>query len=122
MKNKTLILNNIHITDSEQYSTIFFEFELDGKHHSLWYKIDKKYKKYLCDDRCDSFVVSFLIFAMKNSIDIQSSYQISEKLYYQLTYHLIPQIFITNKDKCSKIYIIAEIIYSFLCLNDKFVR
>ncbi len=57
-----------------------------------YYEFDKKYKKYLCDNRSDAFVMGLLTTAMENDMDIEFESPISEKLYYQLSTYYIPLV------------------------------
>ena len=61
------------------------------------------------EERIDSVVVTFLIFAMKGGYDFYSDYPISEKLYYQLIYHVIPQIYLCNPNDTTKPHIYAPV-------------
>lgn len=58
-----------------------------------YYQVDKKYSEYLCDDRYDSFVIAFLLYAMENSKNIVcENNPISERLKYQIDNFIIPVI------------------------------
>lgn len=56
----------------------------------LKYGVDDIYKKYLCYERSDAFVVSMLYYAMINGLDIQWETPCNEQLIYQLTTYFIP--------------------------------
>ena len=76
----------------------------------LYYEFDKEYESFICDDRCDGIVVSVILSAMKFGYDvIESDIPISEELYYNLTYHVIPQLYVADKGKYKKIKIIAPL-------------
>ena len=57
-----------------------------------YFEFDIKYKKYLCDERSDAFVMGLLTTAMENDMDIEFESPISEKLYYQLSTYYIPLV------------------------------
>ena len=49
-------------------------------------------------DRCDGFIVMILLTAMlEQTTRIKSDYPISQKLWYNLTYHVIPQLVIMDR-------------------------
>lgn len=108
MANKELALNKIIRKDTEEYSEIAFDLSLGNKEETLWYRVSPEYGKYLCDNCADSFVVSFLNFAMKFDCDIRSAYPISKKLMYQLTTQVIPQLAVTSKGFGHEIGIFAD--------------
>ena len=60
----------------------------------LWFKLNKKYEKYLSLDTYDCFLVAMLVSAMKRHKDIDIDGDISEKLYYNLTYYVIKMLHI----------------------------
>ena len=72
------------------------EFTLDNGLNTefLWYRLDKEFEPYICDDRCDTAMASLLLSSMKKGYKvIASDYPISEKLYYNLKYHVVPQLY-----------------------------
>lgn len=74
------------------------------KEEELWFETETKFEKYLSDDRCDGLVVMILLTAMlERTSHIRSEYPISEKLWYNLTYHVIPQIVVMDKRRLKKI-------------------
>ena len=56
----------------------------------LWYEVSEKHKDGFCD-LIDGVVVSLLPYAIRDGYNIKSSIGISQKLFYNLTYHLLPQ-------------------------------
>lgn len=87
---------HIHVRGYDESQTIF--------NSTLWYEFDSSYEKYLCADRCDSTVVTFLIPIMKKNYDVvRSSYPMSKKLWYDLTYHVIPQLSAAGKGLYSQV-------------------
>lgn len=92
-KRKEIIINSISWADYKGKCRLNIEIKVDEKSDILWYEVDKKWKKFVCDDRIDAVVVSLLLFAIRGKYAaIKSILPISEKLKYQLEYHLIPQI------------------------------
>ncbi len=74
--NITMLDPNTHI---EKTKECYFEF-------------DENYKKYLCPERSDAFVMGLLSSAMELDMDIEFEAPISERLYYQLTTYYIPMV------------------------------
>lgn len=63
-----------------------------GIRADLWYSFDREFDDAVCDDRCDAVVTTLLLAAMKFGYEeLRCCYPISRKLYYNLTYHVIPQ-------------------------------
>jgi hypothetical protein len=58
----------------------------------LYYEVEKKYGKYLNDDRCDAFLVGLINSCMYNNEDIECEGQVSETLLFQLQTYYIPLI------------------------------
>ena len=86
------------IIENDRIKLSFLISKNENENECIWYEVEKKYKDCLCDDRIDGIVVSLLPIAMKSGYEvIESEYPISEKLYYNLTYHVIPQIYNTDK-------------------------
>ncbi len=88
------------------------EFHLDNgeKQEILWYLISREFETYLCDDRCDTAITALLLAAMKFGYDvIRSDYPISEKLYYNLMYHVVPQLYAASEHRISRIRIEAPV-------------
>ena len=57
-----------------------------------YFEFEKKYKKYICFERSDAFVMGLISSAMELGMDIEFEMPISERLYYQLTNYYIPMI------------------------------
>lgn len=103
---------NLYIKEVKQEKTtkgvdISFLIQIKEKEYLLKYVVTADVTE-LCD-RADGVVVTFLLYAMKYGMNIYSDIPISEKLYYQLTYHVIPQIHYCNPDKTTPIKIIAPL-------------
>lgn len=98
---KSINIKNIRQKQTTEGVKIFFTIEIKDKTYTLWYDIssqDRQISK--IEKRIDGIVVTFLLFAMWNKLDIESKYPISEKLYYNLTRHIIPKI--SNDDLSGK--------------------
>lgn len=108
MGNKELTLHGIKRTDTDAYTEVAFDLRLDDKAETLWYRVSPEYGQYLCDDRADSFVVTFLAFAMEHNLNLRSNYPVSEKLWFQLTTQVMPQLAVTSKGIGQEIAIIAD--------------
>ena len=66
------------------------EVVITGEPSTIWFEVDEKYGQYLCDERCDAFVIGLLPVAMRRGLDIVSVAPISERLEYQLRSTLLP--------------------------------
>ena len=102
MTMKTVTIKNIYkeslVVNGDKKVRMNVCISTDSKEDVLWYEVDEKYEPYLCDDRCDGIVVSIFLTAMRFGYEvIKSNYPISEKLYYNLTYHVIPHFFDIGK-------------------------
>lgn len=74
----------------------------------LWYETDYEWGTYFDTDRCDGVVVQLFLSAMRDGVDtIESSCFISEQLWYNLTYNIIPQLHIMSKKKYTLVSICA---------------
>ena len=87
-------LKDIQIKDNKSKYELIFKISINGELYNLKYKIQFIGEKinYRFEKRFDSTVVTFLLFSMVNGYDFYSDYPISETLYYNLIYHIIPQI------------------------------
>lgn len=108
MDKNEFVLEKIKRTDTDVYAEVAFDLRLGNKAETLWYRVSPKYGQYLCDDRADSFIVSFLAFAMEHNLNLRSNYPISEKLWFQLTTQVMPQLAVTSGGDGEEISIIAE--------------
>ena len=59
--------------------------DVDGKEYELWFSVDAQYGEYLCDERCDAFVLGVFYFAMCHGHDIIAEAPMTDRLYRQLT-------------------------------------
>lgn len=74
-----------------------YDIEVDGKNARLYYALPECYSKFLCNEVADGVIVTFLPFAMRGGYDIVSDIPVSERLFFQLTTQLIPQLLRCNK-------------------------
>ncbi|HHW94122.1 MAG TPA: hypothetical protein GX734_06455 [Clostridiaceae bacterium] len=117
MDKKELSLNKIIRRDMVKYAEIAFELSFGEAKETLWYRVKPEYGKYLCEDRADSFVVTFFALAMQRDFNLRSTYPISEKLWYQITTQVMPQLVVTSDGVGKEIEIIADRI-SESCKNE----
>lgn len=109
---KKIKLEKIFKTYSDNFVRINFTLTKESENNAitLWYELEKEYDSFICAERCDCVVVSLFLTAMKSGYEvIESNYPISEKLYYNLTYHVIPQFYNLNKKKYAPIKIVAPL-------------
>lgn len=83
---------------------------VNGKKEILYYEAEQEYKQYFCDDRIDGIVVMILYRAMRGNHNIHSDIPISEKLYFQLTEYLIPELSKRSNGKFHNISLICSTI------------
>lgn len=70
----------------------------DGTKKDVFFETKSENVKYFVDDRCDSIVVGLLNYAMRHNHDITCEIPISDKLYFNLTTVLIPNLAKDNKE------------------------
>lgn len=87
-----IFLYKPYIKNTKTKSRLIFEIDIDNVSKKIWYEVDKKYEKYLCDDRVDAIFVGILYYAMKNSHDIKSDSYVTEEILYKVKTYLIPSI------------------------------
>ncbi len=46
------------------------EIDIDGNKSHAWYEVNQEDGEYLCDDRCDAFLVAAIPWALANGHDI----------------------------------------------------
>ena len=92
-----MIISKPYITKNNDKVRINIDIESNNPIKTVWYECDSKYEKYICTEKNDGFIVTLLLYAMKNNENIISKQVISEKLYYQLTNFLIPTV---SKEIC----------------------
>lgn len=108
--NRTLTIGKIEKDISGDKVVFSSKIVFGNQTQTLWYRLDTGYSDYFCEDRADGLVASLLYFSLMNSANIVSELPISEKLYYQLTYYLIPQLCRCNKLVISPIKIDAPLV------------
>lgn len=95
--NKTLRIRSFHSEKTDKGCNVVFGLTIGENSYDLHYDILGKGIE-MVPERCDSVVLMFLLFAIKKGYDIQSDYPISRKLYYNMTKHIIPQLYVCNKN------------------------
>lgn len=83
-------IRRIAITSTEGKSRLSADVVQDGEIHPLWFEVDDKYGKYLCDERSDAFVVGLLHYALREGHDIVSDVPMTRRLYEQITDQFLP--------------------------------
>lgn len=111
MEHKMLHIGKPYIEDVPKKNSVRLCVKInvpDKDDYILWYETDEKYRKYLCTERSDAFVVNLLLYAMEHQLDIECAQCVTERLYYQLTEYLIPSIS-KNIDRYSPITVSASL-------------
>lgn len=85
------------ITTDEGKSRLAATICVDGESYELWFEVDAKYERFLCDERCDAFVLGLLHWAMKNGHDIVSEVPMTDRLYEQVVTQFLPAFYRMNR-------------------------
>lgn len=107
--NRVIKLLDITKTILEGGVSVNYRFEINGDVNVLSYSIKGEVIKDCVADRCDSFILSFLYYAMVLGYDFESPYPISSALYYNLVYHYLPQMRECNRGTVHDIRIKAPL-------------
>jgi len=84
-----MLINPVELIENEQSAILQSRIEYSGKQQELWYSVDKKYSRYLTNEKLDGFLVGVLPLAMRLKEDITVRGGVSEKLYHNLTNYYI---------------------------------
>lgn len=71
----------------------------NGELKTLYFEVDYKYKKYLCDERSDAFIIQILPYAMLAGQDIYCETPVTETLLYNINEVLVPTLASGPKSK-----------------------
>ena len=86
----SLIIGQIKKEIQGNQAILYSIIKDNNEDKKLTYTIDKKFEKYLTDERADAFVVSLLYYALIKGLDIQWETPCDAKLIYQLNTYFIP--------------------------------
>ncbi len=107
MSKSYIKISKPYIEEIDSEVRLCSDLDIAEKKYKQFFSVDKKYGKYLVDDRADAFFVSLFMFAMKNGMDIISEAPITKKLLWQIKNYLMPMI-VSNIDKYQMINIMAD--------------
>ena len=62
---------------------------IDGNREKVWFKVNRKFGQYLCDERGDAYLVAVLHYAITNGHDIVFDVPVTEDLLYNIETYLI---------------------------------
>ena len=62
----------------------------------LWFSFAQRYRTYVCDEVCDGVAVMLLRCCLIGGYDIESEIPMTERLYYDINNHFIPQMVLLN--------------------------
>ena len=97
-ENNMIEIKNIKVTTKGGKSRLSADIVIaGGGGYSLWFEVEEKYGKYLCDERCDAFVLGLLHYALQKGEDIVSEVPMTRRLYEQLTDQFLPAFVKANK-------------------------
>lgn len=88
-----IFISSPSVSKTDHSTTFSVEFTAGDTSQTLLYSIKQGGEEPLFDHRSDAFVVALLLHAMRTQQDIQFSAPLSEKLFYQLEFHLIDFLF-----------------------------
>jgi len=88
-----LFLSSPSISKTERSTSFSAELTTGNTSQTLLYSIKNGCAETPFDQRSDAFVVALLLHAMRTQQDIQFSAPLSERLFYQLEFHLIDFLF-----------------------------
>lgn len=95
---RKLIIEAISTELNEKNSTVRLSFSITtaNGNTNLWFETDAEFADTLADDRCDAAVVAVLPMVLREGYEvIESHVPISQKLYFNLRCHVIPQLLIS---------------------------
>lgn len=78
-----------YITYDANFATLNAFLSIDDVRENVWFRVERDYGKYLCDERGDAYLIAVLNYAMRNGHDIISEAPITEDLLYQVETYLI---------------------------------
>jgi hypothetical protein len=87
---REIIINPPILSVNNGRARIAAKIRIGGEIKTLWFEIEEIYKNYIAADTLDSFVVASLIPAILRGENIRLNGPMSGKLFYNLSYSLIP--------------------------------
>ena len=82
------VIKKVHWRTSENYPPVEWKKEDSG----LWFAVPLDFKKYLCAERSDAFVVAMLWYALITGSDIEFQTPMSEQMCFNIQSCLIPAL------------------------------
>ena len=105
---KKLLIDKIQKVHTDTHTRLEITLSSQGDVQTLWFETEKKWGEYLCDDRCDGIIVCLFMSALRSGYDvIESNLPLSEKLYYQLNYQILPEFYSLLSEEQPKTKIVA---------------
>lgn len=91
--NGKIIIGKSYIYDvDDDICRLAASIQLPSEKKELYFEVEKKYKKYLCNEVADPFVFSLIYYALIKGMDIVCEDPMSEQLYYQLVNYYLPVV------------------------------
>lgn len=104
-----IVIDKPKILEINNKAQLVAKIKINNKiEKNMYFEVDKKYEKYLCDNVGDAFLVGLLNFAFANGYDIKSEAPISERLLYQIKTYILPTLPVTGNKYYKHINIYAE--------------
>ncbi|MDR0964364.1 MAG: hypothetical protein LBM60_07090, partial [Clostridium sp.] len=80
-----LHIQNPYITQPDpQTARLCANIVIDGVMRTLYYEVPREYKRYLCTERSDAFILSILQYAMFHNLSVSWVAPVTQRLLYQL--------------------------------------
>lgn len=84
-------IKELTVESKDGKSRLSADIVVDGREgRPLWFEVDEKYGRYLCDERSDAFVIGLLHYALRKGHGIVSEVPMTRRLYEQLTDQFLP--------------------------------
>jgi len=87
-----IFLHRPYIKKEKKTSRLVFDITIDDMEKQVWFEVDSKYAKYLCEDRVDAIFVGLLSYALRKGHSIKSDSYLTEDILFQVKEYLIPSL------------------------------
>lgn len=97
-KGEMIELETAELVDDGDSVVLNYQISVSGKSSTLWFRFDTCYKEAISYEVADGVVIALLPFAMRGGYHIHSTIPLSERLWFQLTEQVIPQLCKTDAE------------------------
>lgn len=81
-----------YIVEDGEKTRCICDIYIKKQKKEIWFEVEKKYGKYLCDDRVDAYLIGILNYAMRENLNIKCEAPVTEDLLYNIETTLIPSL------------------------------